>query len=163
MKENLNTTIVKLFLSIVFIWWGLSLAFVPLPSQAASSIVPCGKNSGTTAEQAPCTICHVVVAGNNLIKWGLGIMSVIAITVLFAMAVLYVVSAGNQGMMQTAKGGIMAAFIGFGVMLAAWLIVNIVLSILVDNADTTKPLGGLVQNGTFSFSCDQSSNAKSRP
>lgn len=86
-------------------------------------------------------------------------MTVIAITVMFAMAVLYVVSAGNPGMMQTAKGGILAAMIGFGIMLSAWLIVNTVLTILVSNADATKPLGGLVNNGTFSFVCDQSSNA----
>ena len=151
----------KLFLSIVFVWWGLTLALMPLDARAAS-LVPCGKSASAgvpAAEQAPCTICHVVVAGNGLITWGLGIMSVIAITVMFAMAVLYVVSAGDQGMMQTAKGGIMAAFIGFGVMLSAWLIVNIVLTILVDPTDMSKPLGGLVSNGTFSFSCDQGSNA----
>jgi hypothetical protein len=71
-----------------------------------------------------------------------------------------VVSAGDQGMMQTAKGGIWVAFIGFAVMLSAWLIVNTVLSILTDtDHGSNKPLSGLVQNGQFSFMCDTSSNA----
>jgi len=153
----------KQFFVSLFFLVGILVVFVPSPAGAA--LIPCGlsqDNPATPApidESRPCTACHLIVAGNNLIKWGLGIMTVIAITVMFAMAVLYVVSAGNPGMMQTAKGGIFAAMIGFGVMLSAWLIVNTVLTILVSNADATKPLGGLVNNGTFSFVCDQSSNA----
>jgi len=141
---------------------GVALVTLPLPVEAAG-LVPCGRNEDdntTTSidETLPCTVCHVIIGGQGLITWGLGIMTVIAITVAFAMAVLYVVSAGDQGMMQTAKGGIFAALIGFGVMLSAWLIVNIVLTILVDPEDTSKPLGGLVQEGAFQFSCDISSN-----
>lgn len=145
------------FFSFLFSF-GMFLTFLPVPAQA-DGLIPCGKSFGTASEQAPCTVCHIIVAGNNLIKWGLGVMAVIAITVMFAMAVLYVVSAGNPGMMQQAKGGIMAALIGFAVMLAAWLMVNTILTILVDNADNTKPLGGLVQQGVFKFSCDTTSNA----
>ena len=146
---------------------------VPLSVQAAG-LIPCGLTNDDPAtalptdESSPCTVCHIVVAGNNLIKWGLGIMTVIAVTVMFAMAVLYVVSAGNPGMMQTAKGGIVAALIGFSIMLSAWLIVNTVLTILVDNTELVdsagrpKPLGGLVSGGVFKFECDQSSNANRR-
>lgn len=140
---------------------GVALVTLPLPADAAG-LVPCGRNEDdvTTSidETLPCTVCHVILGGQGLITWGLGIMTVIAITIAFAMAVLYVVSAGDPGMMQTAKGGIFAALIGFGVMLSAWLIVNIVLTILVDPEDTSKPLGGLVQDGAFQFSCDISSN-----
>lgn len=138
---------------------------VAAEAEEESGLVPCGKSSGSSPEQAPCTICHIVVAGNNLMKWGLGIMTVIAVTVMFAMAVLYVVSAGNQGMMQTAKGGITAALIGFAVMLSAWLIVSTVLTILVGDADPSneRPLDELIQTGVFTFSCDTSSNANRRP
>jgi hypothetical protein len=151
-----------IFASLLFVV-GIFVAFTP--QVAVAGLIPCGLTNDDVAtplpmdESAPCTVCHIVVAGNNLIKWGLGVMTVIAITVMFAMAVLYVVSAGNPGMMQTAKGGILASMIGFGIMLSAWLIVNTVLTILVSNADATKPLGGLVKGGTFSFACDQSSNA----
>ncbi|MBP9728275.1 MAG: hypothetical protein KBD27_02760 [Candidatus Moranbacteria bacterium] len=149
------------FFQIVFAL-GIFFCAVPLPVEGAG-LIPCGLTNDDPAtaamdESRPCTVCHVIVGGNSLIKWGVGIMGVIAITVLFAMAVLYVVSAGDEGMIRTAKGGIWAVLIGFAVMLSAWLIVNTVLSILVDTADASKPLGGLVQQGKFTFSCDTSSN-----
>ncbi len=150
-----------LFFQILFVL-GILFSVAPVPVEAAG-IIPCGLSNddtttATTDESRPCTVCHIVVAGNNVIKWGTGIMGVIAITVLFAMAVLYVVSAGDEGMMKTAKGGIWAALIGFTVMLSAWLIVNTVLSVLADTTTAGAPLAGLVQSGKFAYSCDTASN-----
>lgn len=141
------------FVSILF-FFGIVFIFAPVPARA-DGLIPCGKSSGSEAEMAPCTVCHVIVGGSGLIQWGLGIMTVIAITVIFAMAVLYVVSAGNQGLMQTAKGGITAALIGFSVMLLAWLIVNVILLLLVDTSK--EPFAGLIKTGAFTFSCDVNS------
>lgn len=150
-------TFQKLFL-LLFVVSGLVVSLAPSPAEAA--LVPCGRSSGTAAEQAPCTICHVVIGAQGLIQWGLNIMTIIAITVTFAMAVLYVISAGDEGMMGTAKGGIKAALIGFAVMLSAWLIVNVVLTVL--SVNSSGPLGGLVQNGTFKFSCDPNSTVRTQ-
>lgn len=153
----------KHFLVTLLFLFSAALAFVPVSVDAAS-LVPCGKkvDDPDTAlpvdESLPCTVCHIILGGEGLISWGLGIMTVIAITVAFAMAVLYVVSSGDQGMMQTAKGGILAALIGFGVMLSAWLIVNVVLTVFADTETADKPLFGIVQDGVFTFSCDISSN-----
>ncbi len=136
-----------------------------LPMPAAAGIVPCGLSVDDPItplpvdESAPCTICHVIVGGKNLMDWGMKVMTVIALTVILAMGVLYIISAGDQGMMQTAKGGLKAAFIGFAVMLSAWLIVNIILTVLVDTADVNKPFNGLTKvAGVFSFFCDTKSN-----
>lgn len=130
-------------------------------SAPSSSLVPCGRNiddSNTTeVETAPCTICHIVVGGNRLITWGRNIMSIIAITVIVAMGILYIVSAGNEGLMKTAKSGMLAALVGFAVMLTAWLIVNVVLTVLVDTGNPDKPFLGLMQDGRFYFYCDTSS------
>lgn len=140
--------------------------FVPSSAMAANGLIPCGRSQddSTTSvdERQPCTICHIVVGGKGLIDWGLNLMTVIAITILFAMAVLYVISAGDEGMMGTAKGGIKAALIGFAVMLSAWLIVNVILTVLADTNDTSKPLGGLVSNGAFKFQCDTKSNIQTK-
>lgn len=126
---------------------------LPFPV-TAEGIVPCGRSIGTAAEQQPCTICHIVVGGKGLIDYGLRIMTFVAIAVIVAMAIFYIVSTGDEGMMQTAKGGIKAALIGFAVMLGAWLIVNTTLTILAVDETGDKPLAGLRQDGTFSFSCD---------
>ncbi|MDD2766961.1 MAG: hypothetical protein PHH40_04380 [Candidatus Moranbacteria bacterium] len=135
------------FLSIFF--FSFFLTFAPISASAA--LIPCGRNSGTAAEMAPCTICHIIVGGSGIITWGLSIMTVIAIVVIVAMAILYIVSAGDEGMMSTAKGGIKAAFIGFAVMLSAWLIVMTVLRVTSANV----PGLGISARG-FTFSCDTS-------
>ncbi len=129
-----------------------------LPLPAGAAIVPCGRssNDAPAEEKKPCTICHLVVGGNRIIKWGLTVMTFIAIAVIVAMAIFYIVSTGNEGMMQTAKGGITAALVGFAIMLAAWLIVNTTLRIF------TATIPGLTVSSTgFSFTCDTTSSAGS--
>jgi len=133
------------------------LFFVPSPLSAAG-LIPCGRTIGTADEQAPCTLCHIVVGGQRVISWGMSIMTVIAIVVIVAMGIFYIVSAGDEQMMSTAKGGIKAALIGFAVMLSAWLIVMTVLRVM-----SVKQDGGtheyIIPNLTisptgFSFQCD---------
>ncbi len=149
-----------------FIAFGILSA--PLFASAAS-LVPCGlsKDDTTTPlpldETKPCTLCHIVLGGQGLVAWGLKIMAVIAITVIFAMGVLYILSAGNSGMMETAKGGMIASLIGFAVMLSAYLIVNVVLTILVDTASPDKPFLNLTATqGYFNFACDITSNVNGK-
>lgn len=157
----------KRFLFHTFFLVAIMFAMVPVPAGAAG-LVPCGQTKDDPAtdsnESAPCTACHIVVGANDIIVWMRNIMTVIAITVIFAMAVLYVVSAGDEGMMKTAKSGITAALVGFAIILSAWLMVNIVLTVLADTSGTVRqdgqvsPLSGLVSNGAFNFSCDTKSN-----
>jgi len=143
-----------------FFLFSFLLTFAPLSADAA--LIPCGRNSDdpdtiTTNEMAPCTICHIIVGGAGLITWGLGIMTVVAICVIVAMAILYIVSAGYDGLMTTAKGGIKASLIGFAVILGAWLIVNVVLTMLSVDRGAGKPLAGLIQTNAFTFTCDTTS------
>ncbi|MBI2439521.1 MAG: hypothetical protein HYV45_02895 [Candidatus Moranbacteria bacterium] len=135
--------------------------FFLLPETSNAALVPCGRSQddATTTnidESKPCTACHIIVGGQGVISYGLQIMTYIAIAVIVAMAILYIVSSGNESTMKTAKGGIFAALIGVTVMLSAWLIVSTILSIFSAN------IPGLQKdaNGTFSFSCDTTSNVK---
>ncbi len=132
----------------------LSFIFTALPLPADAALVPCGRNAGTAAEMAPCTLCHIIVGGKGIIDWGLGIMTVVAIVVIVAMAIFYIVSIGNEGMMSTAKSGIKASLVGFAVILSAWLIVNVVLTLLVNKGF----LDGIKQGSMFTFTCDTTSS-----
>lgn len=137
----------------------------PGSTSSGKGLVPCGRtvDDPTTAinEDAPCTICHLVLGVEGIIQWGLKVMTYIAIAVIVAMAILYIVSAGNEGLMETAKKGITASLVGFAVMLGAWLIVNTVITIFADTSDSSKPLATLRSNGAFRFTCDVQSNAGS--
>jgi hypothetical protein len=121
------------------------------PLSAEAALVNCG----TRTNPSPCTICHLVQGGVGLMDWGLTIMTAIGVTVIVAMAILYIVSAGDEGLMQTAKGGIKAAIIGFAVMLSAWLIVHTTLRIFGANNLTGYQQG----SNAFSFRCNTSSSA----
>lgn len=149
------------FSFIGFFSFSFLLVSLPLPSDAA--LVPCGRSSGTAAEMAPCTVCHLVLGGKGVIDWGLRVMTYIAIAVIVAMGIMYIVSAGDEGMMKTAKGGIVASLVGFAVMLGAWLIVNTVITILAVDESAGKPLSGLRSSGAFTFTCDTASKVNVSP
>ncbi|MGK2849075.1 MAG: pilin [Minisyncoccota bacterium] len=141
----------------VFLGFVVSSFFMMVMSTPVQSagLVPCGRTIGTAEEQQPCTVCHIAVEGNRIVAYLLRIMTIVAITVIVAMAILYIVSTGDDGMMKTAKGGMKAALVGFAIMLGAWLIVNTTLRIMaIEETQETSPLYGLRQNGAFGFSCD---------
>lgn len=141
----------------------LSFSFTLLaPLSADAALVACGLNQDIDPDPrvdttTPCTLCHLIKLGADVIAWIMQIMTIVAVAAIFAMGILYIISAGDQGMMQKAKGGIWAALIGFALILSAWLIVNLVLTLLADPTDPNSPLRGFTQTGTFSFVCDATS------
>ena len=96
---------------------------------STGGIVPCGAVG--TGEM--CTLCHLIVGIHKIIKWGLGIMFVIAIVIITIAGIMYIVSTGNESMMQAAKKALMYALVGVAIMLLAWVIVTFVIGMLVGN------------------------------
>ncbi|MFZ2984739.1 MAG: hypothetical protein WA054_02985, partial [Candidatus Moraniibacteriota bacterium] len=86
------------FFILFFFFLASPLLFLPLSADAG--LVPCGRTSGTASEMAPCTLCHIIIGGKGVIDWGLKIMTVTAIAVIVAMAIFYIVSTGDEGMMS---------------------------------------------------------------
>lgn len=125
---------------------------------SAAGFVPCGRTSGTAAEMAPCTLCHIIVGGKNIMDWGMGVMVAIGLVVITAMGIFYIVSAGDEGMIKQAKSGIKSTLIGIAVILGAWLIVNTVLLLFAQEKDASKnPIRGLIVANGFKFSCSTKS------
>lgn len=131
------------------------LSLTPTPTEAA--LIPCGRNTDDPAtsinEQAPCTLCHLIIGIKGIIDWMRTIMTAIAITVIVAMGILYIISTGNDQMMQTAKHGLTASLIGLAIILGAWLIVNFTLTLPIIKVD------GLVKKNWNTVSCDIASSA----
>lgn len=96
---------------------------VPVPAEAG--LVPCGGTS-----QPPCSLCHLVEGVSILTNYIRDIMVFVALAIITAMGILYIVSAGNTGMMETAKKGVFAALAGLVIILAAWIIVNTVMFVV---------------------------------
>lgn len=116
------------------------------PEGASSGLVPCGRNTDNpeTAqdETDACTLCHFIVGIKSLIDWGFGILVFVAIAALVISGIMYIVSAGNESMMEKAKGYIKQTLTGFIIVLGAWLIINYTMVLLGTRSDLGISVGG---------------------
>lgn len=86
---------------------------------AAAGLVPCG-GSGEPA----CQACYVVTLMNNVIGWLVTVLTVVVAIVFVVSGLKLVTSAGNTSVMEAAKKTISNTFIGFVIVLSAWLLVD---------------------------------------
>jgi len=112
-------------------------------------LVPCARHCDNPEtpndETEPCSVCHLIVLGHNIVKYVLFISVFIALAVITFAGVIYITSAGDQGMISTAKGALKAALFGMIFVLAAWVIVNTLITIFLPvNNDAFQ--GGLKGN-----------------
>lgn len=129
------------------------IAVLPM-SSASAAFVPCG----TAGNDTPCTLCHIVIMGKGIMDWGMQVMVAIGLVVITAMGIMYIVSAGDEGMIKNAKSGIKTSLIGVGVMLGAWLLVNTLLLLVAQETDASKnPIVGLYAVNGYKFSCTNQS------
>ncbi|MES2135031.1 MAG: hypothetical protein V4449_02225 [Patescibacteria group bacterium] len=121
----------KAFLIVV----ALVLIFIPLAVFAADSN-PSSLLSGAGGGLVPqcegpeCKACDLTDLANNVINFGVA-FSVIVATLMFAYAgVLYVTAASSPEQIKKAHGVFTNVFVGLLLVLLAWLLVNILFSVL---------------------------------
>lgn len=119
----------------------------------AAGIVPCGRNTGTAEEMQPCTLCHLIVGIHRIIDWGFKILTFVAIASLVGAGIMYIISTGNEKMMETAKNLIKHTLMGFAIVLGAWLMVNYTMILLSKKSDL-----GIGVTSWSEFNCDTSSD-----
>lgn len=159
-------TIITLILAAVIcanfaIFLSPASAQVSTPAPIWTGLVPCGRNEGTAAETAPCTLCHLVVGFQRLVQYGMYMVVTLALVGIFFAGVMYIVSSGDEGMMTQAKGFLKVSLIGFSVVIGAWLIVNVTMWILgaKEASDEGGTLGINIESWN-KFTCD---TTQSRP
>ena len=127
MKTKTNK---KLFLFLALLF--LTFAFQIQAADSTTGLVPCG-NDSTYANR--CTLCHLIVGIDNIIKWGRDILVVVALVAIVAGAIMYIVSAGNNTAMEAAKNVIKQALWGVVIVLGAWVIVNTILWLIASQSN----------------------------
>lgn len=140
-------------------------AFLALPSVANAQakldkptfngLVPCGRSSGTAEEMAPCTLCHFIVGFQRLTKYAFYLVTTLAFAGIFISGAMYIISVGDEHLMQQAKSFITASLIGFAVVLGAWLIVNVTLWAIAKKDDL-----GIGKAKWNQFTCSTASSVK---
>lgn len=85
--------------------------------------VPC---QGTS-----CSACDLVTLGKNILDWLIGVMLVIFAIILAVAGFGLVTSGGNPQAKTDAKKKIMSAFIGIVIVLAAWLLIDTLMKVML--------------------------------
>ena len=148
-RQKIIATFTLLFLTGCFLLFLTSLT-------ADAALVPCGRTPGEgvpEAETLPCTLCHLLVGIHRIIGWGFKILTFVAVASLVGAGIMYIVSAGNEKLMETAKTFAKHTLMGFSIVLAAWLIVNYTMILLSKKADL-----GIGVDKWNEFNCDTSSD-----
>lgn len=99
-------------------------------------LVPCGNGSDPANR---CTLCHLVLGIRDLIDYGFKIFVGLGLLMMVVGGVLYIVSAGDKGLIDTAKNIMKNTAYGFVFVLSGWLLVNFTIMLLGANVgiDTT--------------------------
>ena len=118
-------------------------------STTSTGIVSCGTSS------APCTLCHLIVGIKALVDWGTKVLATAAILAVVAAGVMYIISSGSTGMMESAKKFLTASLTGFALVVGAWIIVNTVYWLLSASPSTA----GVSASNWYTFTCSTSSSA----
>lgn len=125
-----------------------------------TGVVPCGRtsdDSGTADidESAPCTLCHLIVGFQKLFNFGVYLATTFALVAIFFAGVMYIVSAGSDSMMKSAKTFFSAGIIGFAIIAGSWLIVNITIWAVGAKSDL-----GIGISSWNKFTCSTQSTVK---
>ncbi len=124
--------------------------FFSVNNVQAAGLVPCGGYETDGAAEPACNLCYFLKMLQGLITWGRNVVTILALVGFFIAGVMYILSSGNENMMNASKGFMKSVIIGFAVFWAAWLIVNITI-VWVLGADVVAITG---RGEWFSINCE---------
>ncbi len=128
----------------ICIVFSLGLFIAPISAFAQPSftgqLVPCGEPCATPDGRdgiRECTTCDLVALTQRIINFLIFAAVVIAVLLFVYAGFLMVSAGGNEGQLSTAKGIFWSVLIGIIIVLAAWLIVNVIMQVLYREPGTT--------------------------
>jgi hypothetical protein len=102
----------------------------------AAGLVPCGGEG-----EPVCQACHAVDILNGVLDWLVGVLSVVFALIVMVAGFNLVTSTGNTSTKEKAKSMITNAFVGFVIVLAAWLLIDYGMRFLVSDEGASVPFG----------------------
>lgn len=102
------------------------------PAPPTGGFVPCGRiiDDQTTPlinEHDPCNICAGFYMLKNVVNFVLTMAIGFGVFVLVLAGLLYALSGGNSGKIQSAKKAVKSALIGLAIVFSAWLLIAVIL------------------------------------
>ena len=91
-----------------------------------AGLVPCGGEG-----EEPCQMCYVITLVSGLFEW-LSVILAIIFAIIIIVLGLYITSSGNASAMKGARNYIYLVITGYIIFLAAWMLVDMGMRMLVD-------------------------------
>ena len=113
---------------------GASLLLILPIIASAAGLVPCGG----TGEPA-CQFCHVVKLVELVSDWLVTILTIIFAIIIVVAGLRMVVSSGDVNAKVSAKKMIINAAVGFMIVLAAWILIDLGMKALVESDSDLGP------------------------
>jgi len=119
--------------TVLFIAFVALAVFVPFNGVFAQMpefegpIVPCGTEASGNTRATACQACDLLTLAQNIIKFIVFLATVLAVLMFIYAGFLYITAAGDTGKIKQAHGIFMAVFIGFIIVLAAWLFIDMLM------------------------------------
>lgn len=122
----------KLFIaSFIFI---AVFGFLVAADGAQAALVTCGRQSGTAAEQVPCTACDIFVLAKNVIDFIMLKLAPAVATLIFLWAGFLIILGGaDPGQVKRGKEIFWLAVKGLFIIFGAWLVANTLIKSLAVN------------------------------
>ncbi len=109
--------------------------FLVTPVFAANGLVPC--------DGVDCSSCHLVTLADNILKFLISVSVIIAAVMFVIGGLTMVMSAGDTGKVDKGREMMSNAIIGIVIVLAAWLVVDTVLKMVL--SDTAYGMWNKIQ------------------
>jgi len=122
----------------------------------SSGLVPCGNGSSVGTA---CTLCSLIQGIANIVNFGRNLLLTAALVAIGIAGVMYIVSAGSEEMMKTAKSFLTASLTGFAIVLGAYLIITTVLLVISAKNDLGTGTSINWTTGTVNLTCNSKSTA----
>ena len=149
--------IVSVFFIIAFIALAVFAPFGSVSAQTPSfegPIVPCGtEESGSTdlyqGEKLTCGACELLALSQNIINFIVFLATVAAVLMFVYAGFIYITAAGDTGKIKQAHGIFSAVIVGFIIVLAAWLFIDLLMKSFL-NVDKFGPWNEILCKGSES-------------
>ncbi len=122
-------------------------------SDANAALVTCGTG------KSMCTLCDLIAGMNNVIQYLMKIAIGVALLAMAIGGVMYIVSAGDSGLIDQAKSTLKNAAIGFVIIFAAFLIIDTTINYIGSKTNASGvPTFGINITSWGKFDCTANPN-----
>lgn len=139
----------KVFASLSFVALAFVFVLAPLDVSIAQDSAPAASGF-VTCDGVDCSFCNLVEMANIIIIWLFGILFLIFAVIMFSAGFGLVTAGGNEVALDAAKKKFQNALIGIVIIMAAWLLIDVIMKGLVGGGDLKDKDGNPVAVGEMS-------------